>query len=667
MKKSFKVFVFLVFLISLIVTIYSAWRYFNYYSVGDTRVRTYSRKQFYRIKDITEKFYSKIILDARNLQNKILKNNITQEQIEQEIKEILASNKNIYNFNISYFKDTDNKDKHESWYQDSLKDLKEGWVNIYFNKAIGQYLLKYKLPILKINNNNKNYDIVGFIFVDTYLTGMSKVFEEQNIDRYLGFFLATNNGDLVYHQVKSFIGTKNIKDLANIFSNKSYDIIYQKFLEKKDGFFLNRNKDTELLEEFIYNRLSKIDLNLCLVFSIVDSVYNNKTLRFIVKDFVINLSFFIFILILTLMIFLQDKIKNSKFFWSCSIFTSLVFIIFIIIFLKIYLSVDPKFINVDNVSIENQEKLEKLLRAQYADLSIEKKESLKYLKAGIFVENLDKRPAGFNLVGNLWYKCDLQNIFLQDPAIFIGSKDLKFNKVYDITQEKDKIFGWNFNAIIPSDSKENLYPFDRHLVKIQLRTPDYNKSIVFMPDFDSFSYNSSNIKNILKNNYDGWEVEHSFWSYDKTNYSTNFGISNSVLQKNFPELSLNFVLLRNSVILMIGHIFPILLVLFILFVIIILSSIEIQNLSLISLAASYTSLILSIIFSHQTVHAIMPLTITYAESFFLAAYFIIFIMLVLTLLVKFNIIKPENNFWIKISYWPLVTAIFWILTILFFY
>jgi len=184
-------------------------------------------------------------------------------------------------------------------------------------------------------------------------------------------------------------------------------------------------------------------------------------------------------------------------------------------------------------------------------------EPLMKVKTGIFIQSLKFFDSTeVNLSGYIWqrYRKGLHDDITPGPSevgfvlpeqVNSGS-DIEPHEVYRITTADEVLIGWYFEATLRQPFDYSRYPFDHNTVWVRMWQKHFSHNVILVPDFEAYDATGlSDIFGIEENIVLGaWERENTYFDYKLSSYDTNFGISDYIGQRGFPELHYNFVVKR---------------------------------------------------------------------------------------------------------------------------
>ncbi len=235
-----------------------------------------------------------------------------------------------------------------------------------------------------------------------------------------------------------------------------------------------------------------------------------------------------------------------------------------------------------------------------------------------------------------------------------------------------KILNWQELTQINGNFDYAKYPFDQQQITISFEHNQSLKNIFLVPDFESYKVATKPYPQLDQSiQIPGWTITNAYFYYELSNYPTDFGIPNYWQIKNYPFLSYTIQIQRKFLEPLITGLLPMLIIFFIVFAsLIILSRLMNVRSSINGLLALLSSLFFANLVSYQTLQrAINTPNITYFKAFYMITYAIIFMAALNCLLYAYrpnSFVQYENNLIPRLLYWPLVTTIFFAITLCFF-
>ena len=354
---------------------------------------------------------------------------------------------------------------------------------------------------------------------------------------------------------------------------------------------------------------------------------------------------------------------------------------------------------VDSRQLVNELAVEKALEPW---VSSQSEPTLK-VKTGIFIQSLQFfNSSEVNLTGYIWQhyvdgihdaikpavsKDGVSEAGFILPEQVSSGGDIAPQEVYRVRNGNEEVIGWYFEATLRQPFDYSHYPFDHKTVWVRLWAKDFSRNIVLVPDFEAYNdHNKLNgndtdeddIFGIEKNIVLGtWDRQDTFFNYQTTDYSTNFGIPDYIGQTGFPELHYNFVVKRKFENAFIVYLLPLFLVATLLFAALLTVS-EKEDLSsrlgfnTSGFIGAASALFFVVMLAHiQLREQFAGTGIVYIEYFYILMYALLVTATANTFLFSigasqyFKVIMYNDNIIPKVAYWPVVFGSMILITLLF--
>ena len=369
-----------------------------------------------------------------------------------------------------------------------------------------------------------------------------------------------------------------------------------------------------------------------------------------------------------LFIILAGAYKGSdRSLWATVVFISILFIIGTCFIYYLFFH-DPSYEENQEVMILDRAGLEVAL-SNYSPQYIR-------VPTGIFIRSLKFLAANELVVtGYIWQKFD-KNISGEVLPGFVlpEAEELEIEEFY-----RDKnVTVWNFKAALRQPFDYSKYPFDQQDIWIRIQNRLYDNESIIIPDIDSYNAINPTAKPGLEPEIvlEGWQVLNSYFSFMNRSYSTNLGI-NSYMNAGTPELCFNIEVKRFFMNFLISDMIPIIVVSILLFAVLMISTRKKEMVELYGFSASTVleycaALFFVLIISHISLRQRFAAEgVVYLEFLYFIMYLAILIIsidaIVLSSNNKYYIIYYKDNLIVKLLYWPVITGLILMITVLFFY
>ena len=298
-----------------------------------------------------------------------------------------------------------------------------------------------------------------------------------------------------------------------------------------------------------------------------------------------------------------------------------------------------------------------------------------YIPTGLFINDLKFTEADqIEISAYVWQQYILG---IQDDIsrgfILPQASDPTINEISRFKGAKTETIIWELYAKINQFLDYTRYPFDSKSLRIKF-WPKYTKSnVAFVPDLDSYQLiNPRSLPGINLDAYiPGWNIDATYFGYEKSNITTNFGsystgpfgVYEEVDISERPQFYFEIVTSRKLIDALISDLLPVVVIAVLLFIILLLSA-E-RNMSFISWVASvfFATIFAQIRFRSKIPHA----QIVYFESLYFLLYVIILAVLASCVITQFQFNVPfiqyRKNLISKVIYWPFFFGTFALVTL----
>lgn len=295
-----------------------------------------------------------------------------------------------------------------------------------------------------------------------------------------------------------------------------------------------------------------------------------------------------------------------------------------------------------------------------------------FVATGLFIDAIKFSNANDVLVtGRVWQKYPVT--FPKDlvKGILIGrAKGVKFTETAKRVDDGQELLQWSFQAELRVQMDYSRYPLEVEQLVMQLLPLDTDENIVLVPDLDAYKLTTAALLPGLDEEVfiPGWKLTESFFLFRSQQKNTNFGIKKNFDQQLLPTLHYVIGIKRMFIDAFISNLTPLIIVAIVLFSVVLLSTeVEIGKVLSVCVAVFFV-----VVFSHLDIRkSISAGEVFYLEYFFFVIYFaIIFAPMnsfrsALSMRSKF--FEFEHGLLPKLSYWPIITGAFFLITVFKFY
>jgi len=306
------------------------------------------------------------------------------------------------------------------------------------------------------------------------------------------------------------------------------------------------------------------------------------------------------------------------------------------------------------------------------------------IPTGVFVQTIDfTSPIDVYITGYIWQEFDdsipEEIIPGEEESGFIlldaqESNDLGVSERYRYQEGNVTVIGWYVEGTLRQSFDYSYYPFDYKDVQIRLWPKDINnaelnRKVVLVPDLKSYPVINPKAKPGVAGDIvvGVWDLNDSFFEYQFNTYNTNFGLQNAAPKTNYPELNFTIIMQRNFLGPFISRVGPQIVVITLLFAILLIATSE-NSMEVLGACGGFVFIVIldQTTFREQ----IVSKGLVFLEYFYLLIYLYIFLVAINAIMLlfpsSFPMVKYKNNFLFKLLYWPSITTLLLIITILVF-
>ncbi|MBK8049892.1 MAG: hypothetical protein IPK16_23990 [Anaerolineales bacterium] len=304
---------------------------------------------------------------------------------------------------------------------------------------------------------------------------------------------------------------------------------------------------------------------------------------------------------------------------------------------------------------------------------------LQYVPTGVYVKSLEfTGPYNVRATGYVWqrYGKDIPPD-VRRGVVFPEAEKPELTEAYRIKQGEEELIGWYFVLNLREQFDYSRYPFDQQDVWFRLWHPDFVSNVVLVPDLKAYpSLNHADLPGVEQGIVlEGWDLTESFFSYRPITYTTNFGFYETGVTAS-PDLYFNVGVQREILTPLLTQGVSPLVVLMLVFVTFLFFTRDHERRGAFGLSWSGVIGVWSGLFFATLVaqsglrNQVKSESFVYLESLHILLYPLILVVATVTTIVVvypgFKILKYHDNVVPKLLYWPIVTSILLIATIILF-
>lgn len=565
-----------------------------------------------------------------------------------------------------------------NWY-DCANKIGKGWLPLQYDEQSHRWVMRDVLPIIK-NGEGQGY---SFVNID-----VSNIYNEVNTvdmgdEGYAIIF--DQNDKQIFHSLfpHAVIGDK--LTFSDYFQSGKEAGCEQP--EKKCRFKVISNQLTSVPSYLHIFEIEQTQWKVAVVIEKAFFAHHKLTahlsaLEDWVKTNPYALTLFsvltVLIWVLFINIFWNRKLQLGL--WGSAFCISLSFILGI---MYIWFSQDNVYIAKDKHSelITSEANLRTFVR-DYSKSSLQQhKEPPVFIPTGITVQSAKVDDDNNLLIsGYAWQRYLLSNHYEIGKGIsFPDSIESKIQQIYDHKEGDYQTIGWTFRVKISGHFTYRTYPFDKQTIWLRIWPKDYRKHVILIPDAMAYDNLNTSSKPGLEDSFSisGWQVKRAFFDIRFNDYNSTLGIDSKVNKMYVPELHYNIQIGRNVIDPFVSYLFPVVIVLLMLYAVLLTNSRDESRIGLIGfnaleVLASCSALFFVALLAHVELRShIGANELIYMEYFFVIAYTMVLIVSVNSILFSWGMnirfIQYADNALPKLLYWPLLTGLLFMFTLLVFW
>lgn len=302
-----------------------------------------------------------------------------------------------------------------------------------------------------------------------------------------------------------------------------------------------------------------------------------------------------------------------------------------------------------------------------------------FIPTGLFITSLEfTGPYTVEVSGEIWqrYTKDLPRDLTRGVFLPLAEDQPTFKELYREQQGDEEVIGWTFHASMREQFDYSRYPMGRHQIRLRMYHPDFENNVYLTPDLaaydpvDPASVPGVDPVMILEN----WDLQQAFFSYRTHDLNTNFGTSTYGANQLHPELYYSIAVRRHLLSPLISRTIVPIVILIQLFVVVMVLGKDSERLEAFGVRPGTViftgaAFFFAVLIGHNALRdEVRAPGFIYIESLYVITYaFIVAAVLNSFLLVArphSRLFRDYDNMWVKVLYWPTVTAILLIITLL---
>lgn len=554
------------------------------------------------------------------------------------------------------------------WYTRVVDSREAQWSAPYYAEAAEAMVVDYGAPV-----TDEQGQVIGMVDYTIALSDFTRIVDSISVGEAGYGFTYDQSGAILSHPNPIYL-------LKNVFRLKDGkdEAILKALREDAQGVVAYNSTYTYEHSWFFFRALKSTGWKSVLVFAEDDLLGASDEGR----RKIIHIGIGIGILLIALLAFMQGIDGFSRIeLWRMAMLISLVIIGNIVLIWHLNLTTDFSRFDGNAERIVNKTILNKYVE-QY-DKDLYKLVNALYTKVptGVFIESYELSSFEASLIGKLWMKYPKDLYAIVPPAFYFPdvsareTRGLVSEKLSEVEYDNHVLVTWRFRVTLEQDFSYRQFPFEQNDIRLDIRSPDFSKNILLVPDLDSYDILNPSVKPGLNPNLTvpSSETIASFFTLRTTEFKSTFGSSRLV--KSYPTLSFNMVAKRIYVNPFIANIIPILIVALIMFIVLYVSSNNEDGragLTTMNVIQSSAGFLFILLLAHVNErNRIETPEIAYIELFYFSMYLYITLQtLALATMfrgVDWKLFRYEDNLILKLLFWPVLLSIWFTFTLVRFY
>ncbi len=551
-----------------------------------------------------------------------------------------------------------------------IEPMKEGnqWSEPYWDPAGKVLMVTYSSVFYDQDRNSNKKVPLGVVTIDISLDAVKKIFEDIDLGASGFGGLISSKGVYIYHPNYDFVvSQKTIIEVALEKNDQDRLYVADKAANGEGG-IVDHISTTTLQESWLVfepipisgwslqNTFLKNDLEIDI------DLIRHKLINIVV--FVLN---FLMFLLACFYIKIAHKIRYK---WMIVGFGSFIILFAIASIWNIALRYNPAD-EIKGARISDIKTLQKKI-TDYNNRSEELQLAPPLLvPTGVYLDAIKfTDPSDVLLSGYIWQKYN--DDFPKDiKKEFIISKatEVDLQEINTASSDGHETVQYHFTAKIRQKFNHKTYPLEEGLIELRLINKAFDQNILLIPDLDSYKIRSASIlPGINKGVFiDGWKLMNSYYEFRTPELNTDFGISQSVEQENFPDLYFIISIQRNFIDAFISNLTPLIIVATMLFFLLLLG----DRLDPDTVFSVCVAMFFVIVFSHLDIRS----KISSQEIFYLEYFFLLTYGSIVYVIINAIGILLKANFWYyrykskmpALLFWPLLLSFIFGITLFTFY
>jgi len=561
----------------------------------------------------------------------------------------------------------------KQWYRDTVDAGSPTWSEPATDERIKSCAVSYNIPFLMPGEDRS---IAGVVHLNIPLVNIRTYASSMELGNAVLRFVISRKGYFVYYPLNEAVENRsNILDSVRDTKDRSLEEKIRKVLAGENISFESRDPTSNSTYMSFYEHIPSTGW--CVASSYLVEQFTLSETAFRRQQIQIIVSLIIFLTTLTALVSRSYLLKKQSLWWTSIVFTCLCLSGTLYILSIVYTA--PLKQGDEGIFLTDRVKIQKALSKFEAFIMKTHMKHPVRIPTGIYLQSVEFLTSNdLKAVGYLWLKYPAgeeihEPIFPEATSLNLKPVSRKKDGEYDVVR-------WKFEVTLRENFDYSKYPLDRPDMWIWVKSGDFEDREILVPDLESYKATSPQSGPGLPESgfvFPGYTLIGSFFEFNPSVATTDFGIRSTNRVETFPELYFHVVGRRNVLNPFVSKVFPLLIMLSMLFVV----KLKFTNneeekatfgISGIGVLGTVISFFFSTMLSQSSLrNEINVERITYLENFHLITYFMLFYMAVTTFFFigkkKPSILEYEDCLLSKILYWPLATGLLLAVSIYYYY
>ena len=701
-----KRFFFFLVLAGLLLTSYAIYDYIRFDDLRVNRAIAKGDKTALRVKKQLDSLTVLTKTSAELLADKLSSNRFSLKEIQHLVKEEVLELNHIIGITVAYephaytddvrltslfynglssqflkiedsYDYTDGTLPTAKWYTLCRDEQQPILTNPYFGRAANELVIDYAVPIFNTTADGAN----EFIGVVSYTIAPDEFTEVVNsfIQGNSGYVYLTNSdGLIITHPNRSYILNNRGLDFQQ--SNSDEDLV-EKIITNESGHVNYLSPYTGVPSILFFNTVALVNWKIAIVYSRTDLLGNPRQLEKKIIHIGLAVSFLL-IAIVVLVFGWHEGLDRHL--WGISSIVTFIMIANIALIWVVHLDIDYSEELEKSTRVYSNSALSSFVDKKNYEQRLLGNQAYLEVPTGVFIQELEVTDSyNMSVSGKIWQKWPAGHDLKDNLGFeFLQASPTGRSVIVDLLS-KDKLdddtwlYTWKFNATLRVFFDYNQYPLDQHCIDIKLIYPDLTENIMLVPDFGSYEVlnpasrpGMSDIIFLPRH-----RIIASYFSFSSMDMKTFFGQNRTTTSSEYEALEYNIVIKRRFITPFISFIIPFILGASIIFFLLY-SLNKDQNdnsgVTVMGVVQGMAALFFSMLLAHITIRNRIPSPIvTYLEAFYFIIYIMIGLLIMLVVMYSrsnnYRLLNYRDNLVIKVTYWPILISLLYVITLMKFY